>query len=92
MTLRINLKLKLSSLYSSLFNIRFSLIFQKNIGVGGGTEKSRDFNHDVENMRQSCAKMQNKGQAILANSLKAVEKQNLFIKQRLHFSLSNQSR
>ena len=50
------------------------------------------FNHDVENMRQSCAKMQNKGQAILANSLKAVEKQNLFIKQRLHFSLSNQSR
>ena len=37
--MRINLKLELSGLFSSLFVIRFSLIFQKKIVVGG-TEKS----------------------------------------------------
>ena len=40
-----NVNLKLSGLYSSLFVIRFSLIFQKKLVVGGGgeTEKSRYF-------------------------------------------------
>ena len=35
-TLKINLRLKVSGLYSSLFVMRFSLIFQKKFGGGGG--------------------------------------------------------
>ena len=43
-----NVNLKLSGLYSSLFVILFSLIFQKNlVVVGGGTEKSLNNNDDV---------------------------------------------
>ena len=34
-----NVTLKLSGLYSSLFVIRFSLIFQKKLVVGGGKQK-----------------------------------------------------
>ena len=34
-----NVNLKLSGLYSSLFVIRFSLIFQKKFGGGGGKQK-----------------------------------------------------
>ena len=34
--------MKLSGLFSSLFAIRFSLIFGKKIGGGGKTEKSRE--------------------------------------------------
>ena len=34
-----NVNLKLSGLYSSLFVIRFSLIFQKKFGGGGGNRK-----------------------------------------------------
>ena len=35
------IKMKVSGSYSSLFEKRFSLIFQKNFGGGGGTEESR---------------------------------------------------
>ena len=40
-----NITLKLSGLYSSLFVIRFSLTFEKKFGGGGGegTEKSLSF-------------------------------------------------
>ena len=36
-----NVNLKLSGLYSSLFVIRFSIIFQKKIGGGGGGGSNR---------------------------------------------------
>ena len=44
-----NVNLKLSGLYPSLFLfvIRFSLIFQKKLVVGGATEKSRIFKFTV---------------------------------------------
>ena len=43
-TLRINLKMKLSGLYSSLFVIRFSLIFYlKNLVVGGNRKEPVHF-------------------------------------------------
>ena len=47
-----NVNLKLSGLYSSLFVIRFSLIFQKKIGGGGGNRKepkSDNFGVDYAN-------------------------------------------
>ena len=47
-TLRINLKLKLSGLYSSLFVVRVSLIFQKN---GGGEQKRAKKTFDEYDIR-----------------------------------------
>ena len=46
--MRINLKLKLSGLYSNLFVIIFSLIFQKKFGGGGGGgQKRAEIDHEM---------------------------------------------
>ena len=50
-TFRISLKLKLSGLYSNLFVIIFSLILQKKLVVGGGTEKSLVFAQKLHRSR-----------------------------------------
>ena len=57
--------MKLSDLYSSLFVIRFSLIFQKNFGGGGKTERNPE-----ESRRKSSGIPGNEGTILISVSKK----------------------